>query len=506
MKHLPLILTIFLSSSILLFCQRVPRGFIDYQRNSPNCPLSFGVTNTGIIGCDTSKTDIGLEFPRGSGNSYLFNAGIMYGSALQDTADRAMAITSYDDYSVTSWMLPHLPASVTDSLEYAKVYFSTDYDNQGQPKKGKGYNYPVWKTTYDKKGRWVDTPSERIPSSVLLQPATHSHEDIVCKYDDLDSSRYVIRDWIHQPRYAMNIVTEQHIYSFFSGPLENALIVRCRLINAGNIVYGLFAAGATMDPDIGKVTNNDYCRKYKKDTTLNFLYGWSGPDSSRLGYIGLGIIDSPYYDSASLRVRTTKTEHTLVAPIVGCTGSFPRTRTDTVTTDEIHHKLFSKQRDSINRSDIRFHISTGGVNVMPKDTFEFAYAIVLAMPSVKQQADGSAEDVEDLVQLFRRCKAAYKIFTETGIINEVQEQDFHESTDVLAYPSPADSRISIVVHNGKSYEKAEFYDYTGRLCGEQFIQEAQPLLDVSHYPNGIYRIVLRSATGANTSFSHAVIH
>ncbi|MBL7973269.1 MAG: T9SS type A sorting domain-containing protein [Candidatus Kapabacteria bacterium] len=497
----------FLSILQFSYAQRTPTGFVDYQRSSLSNPLNFGVTNTGIIGHNKNKSDFGLEFPRGSGNNYLFNCGLIF-SALyidgENGSQSKFAIASYNHMSAKSNMTPYLFDGVIDSSDYAKIYFSNEYQQNGIPLNNNGFKYPYWKQENNFDGIWVDNPSSRFPSSILIQRMQASDEDIICKYNDRDSLTYFLPNPdTTKPHAPFGLQVEQIIYTFNKGPLKNAMIVRNRLTNYKSKLMMQTSTVFNLDADVGKYANNNCARIYSKDTSLHLVFAWSGVDSLKLGYIGAGVLSTPLIHPVKDSVVKPGTIGAHYKDI-----NFTSVNTTTVDTNYrfwlFDATLFPKSTP-IKNKDVLLRSGYKYTNLFYGDTIDFAYAIVLANPTVKQSADGSDEDVEDLVQLFRKCKAAYSTFRETGILTDIKETSFNENNNVMCYPSPANEILYVNNMNGVEYTNVEVYDINGLLVATQPYSNLNQIISVRELPSGVYRFVLSNSM-SKISILHPIVH
>lgn len=495
---------------LLNYCaypQRTPTGIVDYQRNSIQSPMNFGLTNTGIIGLFKDKTQFGLEYPRGSGNSYLFNAGMMYCfhtrfiDSVYNPYD-IYGLFSYNNFKLNSYLKPFVYKGVNDSLEYSRIYFSTDYKDNGVPITGSGNSYPVWRSKVNNNSIWVDDPNDRIPNSIRSNKFKASDEDIVCKFDDSDTSKYILYDPSIKLMPIGNTV-EQHVYTFFTGPLQNTIIVRYLIKNNFRRDYEIFGAGYNLDPDIGSNGENDYGRMYATDTTLNLQIVWSGSESKSVGYLGAGIIDAPYSIDGHIVVQKG-TPNSKPIP-VNVNSIVAKNNTDTLSNIGVlkSMRLYYKDWKQVN-TDVYLRQGFYDCILKPGDSFEFAYALVVANPAKGSIADGTDADVENLVQSFRRVKAAYAAFKETGYLTDIQEDQFVPSQEVVAYPSPANTTLYINPINVQDTYQVQMYNIQGDNVLNSTCTQGETI-NVQNLPNGVYRVVILS-NASQYSFMQMILH
>jgi hypothetical protein len=139
--------------------------------------------------------------------------------------------------------------------------------------------------------------------------------------------------------------------------------------------------------------------------------------------------------------------------------------------DERYNYISSGIRDGDNGAgDKRFLMATGPFNMLPGDTVRVVVAMMCAKPSIREEADGSTEDVKALVKLDKFAQSVYddnfrapmppcpsKIYSWTPLNNAVEIKwdstsetcldDYEEGMDFMGYRLYRARRIDLDTFN-----------------------------------------------------------
>lgn len=413
--------------------------FNDLRRNTVS-KVQFMITNYGIFGLDVARNQGGGFWPRGSGNEYIFGGGIWFGAIkVKDGVPRKLSVISYNPNSGASWMTP---GSIDDGDEADRspdavlknrVYMSTDFVRaNGIPRNPTdGPNWPIWDSDpYDTLanrsiikdrtrylGHYINDINQRNTSTFPKGPAFISQEDIFTVYKDTDLRAYELgEDAAKNEGYPLRIQVEQTVYTWGFGEYANFYFIRFNIINrSSDTLYECWMAPA-FDFDLAYVLNmqggagNDRVSYYFQDTTLNLAYQWTNTDRGergrRFGYVGMTFLESPAVDVNNF-IRRDKTYYTLAEQLGLRTFRNWVIDIDPKTPIERYDFMASGARDGdTGPGDKRFLMATGPFNMRPGDTARVVVGTIFALP-VKEEADGTQED---LVNLVRRTRFAQRVY------------------------------------------------------------------------------------------------
>jgi hypothetical protein len=265
-----------------------------YAKNQWRLPI----TNYGTFGYGINRA--GGEWPRGSGNMYIFGAGIWIGAL--PTRRETLVTCGYDPSSASSEFTPGCWDNATVQGNYAR-----DFERV--------YIYPEdWPPDPTKFPTSIQDSSEtflRIPLAngdtihghfYPIPRTTVSTSDAWTVFNDRDVSRHVsltpsVGVEIYQNVYSWSLPWNRNIV-FFTYTIKNV---------SGGELKDMYL-GMACDPDIGNATD-DMCglilRKYVRNRAgtdsvyadnvgyafdSNFDEGWQTPP----GYVGFDFLQSPY--------------------------------------------------------------------------------------------------------------------------------------------------------------------------------------------------------------------
>lgn len=320
-------------------------------------------------------------------------------------------------------------------------------------------------------GYYISDPNLRTLENYPKGPAFISGEDIFSTFKDTDLNYYEKGVQFRKNLgYPMKLQFEQYIYSWGYGDYKDFIFLRYDIINYSNdTLYDCWLA-PVMDVDIARAPNtaagaaNDFARFYDEDPALNLAVQWTRDDPMEkgygFGYLGFDFLESPaVYQCESLidtiingNVESWCTmctkDSTVVVTDPGGTNprdsvfcveriAFPKELVDYPRKDKKFYEnkyqlgLRTFKRWPINEDldnddarydnissqvieegqgeagDYRFLMATGPFNMMPRDTVRTVVGIILSSPAVFPDANGSTED---LVELVRKDKFAQRVY------------------------------------------------------------------------------------------------
>ncbi len=355
-----------------------------------------------------------------------------------------------------------LTTDVNDRTSY-RVYFSTDCNKaSGEPNmKDDGPNWPIWDSstrTDDtiKKNRYfgyyINQTADRNRTNFSKGPAIISGEDVFATFKDTDLSRYEDGEAKRKSEgYPLMMQIEQYIYSWGFGDYRDFIFLRFDITNySADTLLDCYLA-PVMDVDIGRApytaagASNDRTKFYFADSTLNLAVQWSNTDQGEagfgFGYLGFDFLESPavvtYYDTTYVKDSTGQTIRTILTknndkhkgdphwPLANSVRKDKKWYRNDEQLGLVTMKNWNIQEDKLenaNRYDFmalgerdddqgagdkRFMMATGPFNILPKDTFRTVVGIILANTAKGLEADGS---VEDMAELIRKDKFAQSVY------------------------------------------------------------------------------------------------
>ncbi len=319
-------------------------------------------------------------------------------------------------------------------------------------------------------GYYISDPTLRTLDNYPKGPAFISGEDIFATYKDTDLNYYEKGiQYRKNLGYPLRLQFEQYIYSWGYGDYKDFIFLRYDIINYSNdTLYNCWLA-PVMDVDIARAPNtaagaaNDFARYYDEDPSLNLALQWTRDDPMEkgygFGYLGFDFLESPAVYQCEANIDTVidgnleswcqmcaKDSIIVVTDSEGnpkdsvfCTEyitfpknliGFPRKdkrfyenkrqlglRTfkrwpinEDLDNDDARYDNISSQvieEGQGEAGDYRFLMATGPLNMLPGDTVRTVVGIILANPSVFPDANGSTED---LAELIRKDKFAQKVY------------------------------------------------------------------------------------------------
>lgn len=438
--------------------QRAAFGLFDLQENTVS-NIEFYVTNYGIFGFNTAAGGGigGGYWPRGSLNQYIFGGGVWFGALKKFNQDTVpLVLVTYNPNSGLSWTVPGRinaggPTStlnedtwdvdVNDTKTY-RSYFSTDFNlSSGSAlNTDDGPAWPIWdfsSNPFDTLkvnryfGQYVDNPVERSRDYHSKGPAFISEEDIFATYKDTDLNYYEGGNAQRRSEgYPLQLQFEEMIYSWGFGRYKDFIFIKYEITNYSPDTLFKCWLAPVLDVDLARAPNtrlgasNDRTTFYFQDSSLNLAYQWTNSDLGEsnvgFGYLGFDFLESPAtfqaYDEDGLPtfdpengyVRKDKKffEGSEQLGLVSMRNW--NIQDDPKENAERYAFISEPILDGDNGpGDKRFMMSTGPFNMRPADTVRVVVGIMLANTAKGRDADGTPEDVAELISLNKFAQAVY---------------------------------------------------------------------------------------------------
>ncbi|MBL8005239.1 MAG: hypothetical protein JNL36_09090 [Candidatus Kapabacteria bacterium] len=405
---------------------RAATGVYDLQQNKVS-NIEFYTTNYGIFGLNVRGNVGGGYWPRRGNNQYIFGGGIWFAAQKVPPGSvtgqkRKLCVISYNPNSGASWMVP---GSINDGDEVQnnlrdkyRVYFSTDFrPNDGAARiASDGPNWPIWDTDQGAEikvdryfGRHEPDVAKRNNSTYPKGPAFISGEDIFAVFKDTDLQRYEGGEDIQRAKgYPMRLQFEQMFYTWGFGDYKDFMFMKYDIINFSKDTLTECYMAPAFDMDIATRNNNvqgaanDRTRFYFEDTTLNMAVQWTNPDRGEggrdFGYIGFDFLESPAVDANGF-IRKDKKVFTNEEQLGLHAFRNWIIQNDPVDDDGRYNFLAEDIKDGdTGPGDKRFLMSTGPFKLRPDDTARVVIGLVMAKTSKGRDADGTVEDMAELVR------------------------------------------------------------------------------------------------------------
>lgn len=458
--------------------QRQVSGFFDQQENTLS-NVEFYTTNYGTIFLNVREGKGGCFWPRGSLNQYLFGGGLWFAAMKKQSKDdltlRKYVTVTYNPNNGRSWMVP---ADTINDIDYDededqrfRCFFSSDFDEEGKSVNGTyDYNWPLWLDQENNNDEYLGTyvppmnPSKRNISDYPVGPAYYSDEDIFCTYHD---GRLEYYDGGYSYRrnlnYPLGIQYQERIYSWDSEILKDVLIISYRAINYSEDTLHNCYMAPVIDFDIAHYltsqagAQNDMMRYYIEDTTLNLAAAWTMPDRGEggegFGYVGFSFLRGPKTNGGS-------GEYALLNTL-----RFWPIENDILEDAQRYDFIsFNDIEMDTEAGDYRLLMSTGPFDVLPGDTADMFYLISFANTSLGDEADGSTEDMQGLVDKVRYARNHFF----NNMITSIEQGEPGTNEDFRLYetaPNPADDYVNIELYTPAPGDMSiKIYDFTGNIC------------------------------------------
>jgi len=254
--------------------------------------LYLPITNFGIHGHEVSTGSAGGIWPKGSGQAYIFGAGIWIGAIKNG---KKLVSVGYNPNSGQSELVPGFELDPTHNYNFnnagVRVLLSTDYPDrflaEGMPEWPFGYYHPdpdgnPETNDADTVKTWAEAGEGYKPVTVSVQDSYAWFSDVDQTYK-FDASADILGVHVIQTGYAWNY--------FFN---QDFVFLSYNIINASNEELKDMYLAVTCDPDIGDAS--DDMVGFDESRNMAYVYdndgkesGWSTP----AGYLGYVFLESP---------------------------------------------------------------------------------------------------------------------------------------------------------------------------------------------------------------------
>ncbi len=474
--------------------------------------IQFSTANNGTVGFiwkGGASFDGQTYWPRGSHNMYMFGGGIWFGARKQisgtSNTPKPLVIMGYNPNSGQSWLTPGAVADGSNSNNTANVYNSSKFSaDTGTPIVGTEVaNWPIWITNPNEKTflsasnhRYELDVDKRNKNYYSEGPLFVSSQDLVTVYNDNDLGNY--EQGVSKSGYPIGVEIKQNIYAWNDKKFQDALIISYTITNISNDTLRDCSFGFVGDIDIARKpylsegATNDRVRFYNEDPSLNMGLAWTdtnnGESGSNFGYIGISVLETPAYtfdNPTSKRLRNDKLiykpkEQIGISTYIGLT-----VENDAMNDGDRYNRLLcGKMQSDEGPGDRRILTGSAPFLFAPNETCRFAVALTFALPSKGGEADGSTEDVADLVQLNKDLRTMYYAVYSSILVNE----RLKHSETLNIFPNPASEYITLP-EQSNTLSPYVIYD----ICGSSVqTGESMSKIDISELPTGVYLLFVDS--------------
>lgn len=416
---------------------QLPQKFIRQRNTLSN--MDFFYTNKGVL--FNNDNVAGLQWPRGTSNSYIYGGGVWFATKkIIGGKRRKLCELGYNPNSGAGWYADGEINGASDDANHDSKYISyvgSRYSNidgtyDGQIRSSVPqpyYNWPIWDTSAIKTlkqnyyfGDYISDINSRRSARITTidglpkdtRPAMLSQEDIVNIYSDEDVSNNP--EYRPNSGYPFNLNIVEIIHSWSFGRYRDMIFVRHKITNASekDTLYECFMAPA-FDPDLGiggSAAANDRNQYVGSDpvgdlartqrtlkgtcfendpTLLNMAYQSSDKESGKeYGVIGFAFLQSPVTNSSGVVLDISDS---LAVGGYGLQDSrrqlglatFKKwTIANDPPTSDLRYDFLadgSKDADGGIVADVRLLFSTGPFTIPPKKSVETCVGIGIAQVS-----------------------------------------------------------------------------------------------------------------------------
>jgi hypothetical protein len=415
---------------------QLPQKFIRQRNTLSN--MDFFYTNKGVL--FNNDNVAGLQWPRGTSNSYVYGGGVWFATKKSIGGKRRkLCELGYNPNSGAGWYADGELNGANDAASHDSKYISyvgsrysaTEGVYDGQLRSSVPppyYNWPIWDTSVVKTlkqnyyfGDYISDINLRKPKDITTinglqkttKPAMLSQEDIVNIYSDEDVSNNP--EYRPNSGYPFNLNIIEIIHSWSFGRYRDMIFVRHKITNASekDTLYECFMAPA-FDPDLGvgggaaANDRNQYVGSDPGDlirtqrilkgtcfendpTLLNMAYQSSDKESGKeYGVIGFAFLQSPVTNSSGVVLDISDS---LAVGGYGLQDSrrqlglatFKKwTIANDPPTSDLRYDFLadgSKDGDGGIVADVRLLFSTGPFTIPPKKSVETCVGIGIAQVS-----------------------------------------------------------------------------------------------------------------------------
>lgn len=476
----------------------------DLQKNKRG-NFEFYTSNYGISFLNIKNSSSGFFWPRGSSNQYIFGAGLWFGCIKfneNSQKDNKMVVITYNPNSGTSWFVPG-QISDGDSVEPSlsnkyRTYLSTNFNQiTGEANNSSdGPNWSLWKSNslgkfnYGiNKYNYEPEVDKRNIEYYPEGPLFISKEDIFSIYKDTDLSRY--EGGIAKRKsegYPLRIEIQSEILSWDNEKMRDFIVMTYTITNKSNNILKNCYIADIIDPDIALSTNasngagNDRAKYYSENPLLNLGIVWTdndrGEQNRDFGYLGIFLLETPAIDGQG-NIRKDKLIYKKDEQLGLKSFRVWDIQSDLRENEERYNFLATSRKDAgAGPSDIRLVFSTGEFNLNPDERATIKIGIAAALPSKGGDADGTNEDMIDLINNVKDYTNQYYINQFTSLHDEI----ITKQNQIKITPIPASSILNIEIEKF-SNENIDIYSINGeKILSQNFSHQ----IDISNLSTGVY--------------------
>ncbi|HVZ40168.1 MAG TPA: T9SS type A sorting domain-containing protein [Candidatus Kapabacteria bacterium] len=495
-------------------------------RKSIASSVEYYATNFGTFGLNAAANTSGFVYPRGSGQHYIFGAGLWFGckKMVQGALQPAVFVT-YNPNSGASWAYP---GESDGSSPTTQLFNSVEYDHQSGAYNGVRTpaaveHWPLWLLPGMKPGPLsegiyepVDADRSANGNKYYSGPAFMPgvDEQFVARFHDGNLSRYEMGPKEEASIFPIGLQMQQNIYSWSTGPFQSTVVLQYAIRNiSGTTLYDCVASGIE-DIDIGNPAN-DQCRFYSEHPELRTGYCWSDPKDSvgrGTGAVAVTLIEAPMTDAKGFVDNSRRAEFMLKGR-VSTYRSYDISE-DPVNSVERYAFMTSGKLDGDKGPmDVRNCISGQSFSMHPGDVayFTVAYTVVGHVPEMGKAGRGgitvpASSGATELEGILTPLMHAY--FGTNGFENVAAVPvtgSARANGTLTALPNPATSNLTLrFAIDEPSEVSIDLVNTLGatvltKSLGMMSATEHEERLDCSGLPAGLYLATIRHAGGRVTT-------
>lgn len=457
-----------------------------------NGNMAFGVSNFGNFGGNGTVFPPAASFvaPGGSGNAYVFGAGIWVGARKRVNGSlQPKTFITYDPNSGASWATPGEGYDERTTWSYPDLFGSDQYDENGE---GGEFRWPLWlpsaenAATMMNPGTFVPLNGDRVAGSSFVRPAFVADvaDQFVARYSDADTLRYDGN--LDATGFPLGLQFQENIYAN-PGALDHTVIVSYDVINRSSDTLQEVSIAMVTDFDIGTATN-DRTRFYGERPDLRTAVAWSANEArpTPYGMLVMTLVEAPVTTEAGRIDNSRRAEYRLG----GTLGTYQawKLEEDPKTSTERFFFMNSGERDGDQGAgDFRGLLASEQFMMMPGDTAHYAFSLVVNRGKLSVAAADAALEtrIENIMNVYYGLEFS-------GVRTSVSRAG---GLTLAVSPNPARDAIALRFGVARSASaKVEVFDHLGNRqlahdLGVLDAGEQVQSLDITSLPSGAYIVV-----------------
>jgi hypothetical protein len=347
--------------------------------------VTFGTSNFGIFGMDlTGQQPAGLfEAPAGSGNNYIYGAGLWFGARKRIDGQLAPRVfLTYDPNSGSSWATPGEGYDDRTTYSFPQLFNSGAFNHEtGAPDLGE-FSWPLWLqspdtgATYMDPGTFVGLNTDRIVGGDRTRPAfvAGATEQYVARYHDANLAQYSLTN--EATGFPLGIQIQENIFAQ-PGGFDHTVILSYMIINRSADTLFDAVAGVVTDFDIVDAAN-DRSRFYTERPDLRTAIAWSGPEGrpTPLGVLAMTMLEAPQVDANGFLESGTRPDFRTDGEV----GTYQVWSIDTDPAGSVERYAFMTAGDldlDAGAGDRRGLLASKTFTMLPGDTAHYAIAYIV---------------------------------------------------------------------------------------------------------------------------------